>query len=74
MPYQEFINTKLPMFDGVRYLIVEMRCISDVEVCFYTCAFPANVKFRYAQNLLRHATKTGGTLSPRITYRQRVTR
>ena len=28
-----------------------------MEGCFYTCAFPANLKFGYAQNLLCLVTK-----------------
>lgn len=51
--YQEFNNTKPPEFHGIKDPIAEMRWISDVEGCFYTCSCLDNLKFRYAQNLLR---------------------
>ena len=57
MPCREFNNTKLPEFDSVRDPIVCMRWISDVDGCFYTCASSKNLKFRYAQNLLRLGVK-----------------
>lgn len=52
IPYPKFNNTKPPDFDGFMEPIVFMRWISDVEGCFYTCTYPANLKFIYAQNPL----------------------
>lgn len=57
MPYQEFNKIKPLDFDGLRDPIAAMRWISDVEGCFYTCAIPTNLRFRYAQNLFRHGAK-----------------
>lgn len=55
--YRESNNTKPPEFEGARDPIMEMRYILDVEGCFYTCACPINIKFRYAKNLFQHGVK-----------------
>lgn len=52
MQYWEFSNPKPPMFNGVKYPIVSMMWISNVEGCFYTCSCPKNPKVRFALNLL----------------------
>lgn len=57
MPYREFNKTKPREFDAVRDPVVVMRWISDVEGSFYTCACPANLKFRYVYSLLCLGTK-----------------
>lgn len=57
MTYSEFSNTKPLEFDGIKDPIVDKRWISHVEGCFYTCACPVNLKFRYTHNLLRLGAK-----------------
>lgn len=36
--YRDFNDTKPPEFDRTQDLIAAMRCIFDVEGCFYTCS------------------------------------
>lgn len=43
---------KPPKFDGTQDPIVAMRWISNVEIYFYTCSFPENLRVHFALNLL----------------------
>ena len=55
--YQDFSNMKPLEFDGVKDPIMDMRWISHMEGCFFTCSYPEDWKVRYALKLLRLGMK-----------------
>ena len=55
--YWDFNNTKPPAFDGTLDAIRDLRWLSDVEVCFFTCSCPTDQKVRCTLNLLRSGVK-----------------
>lgn len=57
MSYREFNNTKPSDFYGVNVPIVAMRSISDMDVWFYMCSFPDNMKVRFALNFIPWGAK-----------------
>lgn len=55
--YQDFSNTNPLEFNGVKYPIISMRWIYDVEGCFFTWSCLEDLKVKFTLNLLHLGAK-----------------